>query len=99
MTLPMGWILLALFVVLLATALWWLPAPAKWAVCGAAALVLQLFIWWVAKQIDNGVPWSLDRSLLSGSTGHTVLFALLLYGPLALGIAGIGFACRAGRRS
>lgn len=86
----MGILLLAaVMVIVLAGALWLLPPRGWWLALSGLWFLGQLMIWWMANDLDNGVPWNLNRPLLTSSPDPLWLKAiivLLLYGPLALSI-------------
>jgi hypothetical protein len=70
-----------------AGAFWWVPDNRY--VLSAALVLVQLAIWWVANDSDNGVPWNLDRPLFTSTDpiwSKAVIFAAL-YGPLSLAAA------------
>jgi hypothetical protein len=77
-------LLYILILVAIAGGVWWFTGSR--AAFAAALLVIQLLIWWVANDLDNGVPWNVNRPLLVGSADPIwvkSLILLLLYGPLA----------------
>lgn len=85
----MGLLLLAVaMVIVLAGALWWLPPRGWWLALSGLWLLGQLMIWWLANDLDNGVPWNLNRPLLTSSDPlwFRAVILLLLYGPLALAL-------------
>ena len=88
-------LLYVLILVAMAWGLWWFTDSR--AVFAAALVAIQLFIWWVTNDWDNGVPWNLNRPLLNGPDNpiwDKGLTLLLLYGPLA----GAGWALWKPRR-
>ena len=73
-----------LILIAIAGGVWWFTGSRV--TFAAALVVIQLLIWWVANDLDNGVPWNVNRPLLVGSADPIwvkSLILLLLYGPLA----------------
>ena len=74
---------------LAAVTLWWLPRRSWLLVNAGIIFAIQLLIWVLAEDLDNGVPWNPNRPLLTtasdGPLFQLVAF-LLLYGPLVGGL-------------
>ena len=72
-----------ILLILLGCAFWWVRET-RWALSGIL-IFIQLLIWWAAHDLDNGVPWNVDRPLFVGSNDplwFTGVLILLMYGPL-----------------